>query len=129
MAKSGSNYVFDTKSDLARHVWWKERLGQEKSAYLRSMEKWLSLGIIDKVPVIDEIYFKLNKKQKTDPHQLFQTINNLKYADREYLAKLGKKGEIKGIDLNNLDKLAKKDKNGKPQPSFPIRQLNGKPII
>lgn len=58
------NYQYDTKSDLARHVCWKERLNKEEGAYLRSMEKCLSMGMIHKVPVINEEYDRLTQEEK-----------------------------------------------------------------
>lgn len=82
------NYYYDTKSDLAKHVCWKERLTKEEGAYLRSMEKCLSMGMIHKVPVISEEFDRLTQEEINDPHRLFKAINDPNNAKGSYFFKM-----------------------------------------
>lgn len=79
---------YDTKSDLARHVCWKERLHKEEGSYLKSMEQCLSKGMIDRVPVISEEFERLTEEIKQDPHKLFEAINNPNNAKGSYFFKM-----------------------------------------
>ena len=52
------------------------------------MEKWLSMGLLEKVPVINEEYDRLTDTDKDDPHQLFRAINDPNNAKGSYFFKM-----------------------------------------
>ena len=75
-----SQNVDPTASNLAKHFAWKERIKKEQHSVYTSLEKWVSMGALSKLPLKEEEIMRLTPTAKIDPYQI---IAKLKESQNE----------------------------------------------